>query len=104
MLFVLQALQENTARRIGSNQFITLTNQLAEAMKVGAVLLLQQPCSHWSGVKITREEMKEEIYAQAPIAWTPPSTWMISPVVLLNQSESKATAPWAAGTGSVTSH
>ena len=50
------------------NQFLILTNLLAVAMKVGAVLLLQQLCSHWSGVKITRVGWKGEIYAQAPMA------------------------------------
>ncbi|CAB4613190.1 unannotated protein [freshwater metagenome] len=34
------------------------------------------------------------------MAWTPPSTWMISPVVFGKNGESSATAPWAAGIGS----
>src|SRR5665213_871716 len=40
---------------------------------------------------------------QLPMAWTPPSTWMISPVVLGNQSESSATIARAAGSASLTS-
>ena len=36
------------------------------------------------------------------MAWTPPSTWTISPVVAGNQSESRS-ARRAAGTGSLTS-
>src|ERR1019366_2785222 len=38
-----------------------------------------------------------------PIAWKPPSTWMISAVVAGNQSESSATHAFAAGLGSSTS-
>src|SRR5699024_12723168 len=39
-----------------------------------------------------------------PIAWTPPSTWMISPVVAGNQSESRAATARAVGSGLSTSH
>src|SRR6478609_1804649 len=34
---------------------------------------------------------------QAPIAWKPPSTWMISPVVAGKKSESRATTACAVG-------
>ncbi len=37
------------------------------------------------------------------MAWKPPSTWTISPVVAGNQSESSATHALAVGTASVTS-
>src|SRR5699024_6367473 len=39
-----------------------------------------------------------------PIAWTPPSTWMISPVVAGTQSESSAATARAVGSGLSTSH
>ena len=39
----------------------------------------------------------------APTAWTPPSTWTISPVVAGNQSESSATQARAVGSGSAMS-
>src|SRR6478672_5913876 len=39
-----------------------------------------------------------------PIAWTPPSTWTISPVVAGNQSDINAAHAWAAGTALLTSH
>src|SRR5690606_37932345 len=38
-----------------------------------------------------------------PIAWTPPSTWTISPVVAGNQSDSSAATARAVGSGSDTS-
>ena len=41
--------------------------------------------------------------AQTPIAWKPPSTCTISPVVAGNQSESRATQAFAAGSASLTS-
>ena len=44
-----------------------------------------------------------EATVKATLPTTPPSTWMISPVVFGKNGESRATAPWAAGTGSATS-
>src|SRR4029078_1206466 len=41
---------------------------------------------------------------QAPTAWTPPSTWTISPVVAGNQSDRSATHALATGSGSVIAH
>src|SRR4029077_13223145 len=41
---------------------------------------------------------------QAPMAWTPPSTWTISPVVAGNQSDSNAATARATGSGSPMSH
>src|SRR5439155_22252501 len=38
----------------------------------------------------------------APMAWKPPSTWSISPVVAGNQSDIRATQAWATGSGLVT--
>ena len=38
-----------------------------------------------------------------PVAWKPPSTWIISPVVLGNRSDSRATQARATGSGSLTS-
>jgi len=40
----------------------------------------------------------------APMAWTPPSTWTISPVVAGNQSDNRATQARATGSASLTSH
>ena len=42
--------------------------------------------------------------AQAPCEWTPPSTWMISPVVAGNQSDRRAAQARAAGSGSSRFH
>src|SRR5664279_5000482 len=39
----------------------------------------------------------------APIAWTPPSTWTISPVIARARSESRKRAASATGVGSSTS-
>src|SRR5690625_281118 len=38
-----------------------------------------------------------------PIAWTPPSTWIISPVVAGNQSDNSAHTARAVGSASLTS-
>src|SRR4029077_9174094 len=40
---------------------------------------------------------------QAPMAWKPPSTWTISPVVAGKKSESRATTPFAVGVWSFSS-
>ncbi len=49
-------------------------------------------------------EREKSSLNQPPIAWTPPSTWRISPVVLGSQSERRTIVAWAAGTGSLISH
>lgn len=55
--------------------------------------------NYWSEAKGTRGLGKGEIEPSSvqvsgaqPIACTPPSTWMISPVVFGNQSDNRATA------------
>ena len=77
--------------------------------KIEAVLeeLTRSRGTHHGATEVPRSTDDEDAHdrgGQAPIAWYPPSTWIIDPVVAGNQSDSSATVERATADASFTSH